>query len=79
MFVASLDPEIVGGKCWHISSNVSNFPHLDYASAIWYPHLMKDKDALENVQKRACRMATRIWDSSYQDLLELVNIPTLEH
>ena len=24
-------------------------------------------------------MATRIWDSSYQDLLELVNLPTLEH
>ena len=44
-------------------------PHLDYASAIWSPHLMKDKDALENVQKLACRMATTIWDSSYQDLL----------
>ena len=54
-------------------------PHLDYASAIWSLHLMKDKDALENVQKLACRMATRIWDSSYQDLLELVNLPTLEH
>ena len=31
------------------------------------------------IQKFACRMATKIWDSSYQDLLELVNLPTLEH
>ena len=54
-------------------------PHLDYASAVWSPHLMKHKIALENVQKFACRMATKIWDSSYQDLLELVNLPTLEH
>ena len=54
-------------------------PHLDYASTVWSPHLMKHKIALENVQKFACRMATKIWDSSYQDLLELVNLPTLEH
>ena len=53
-------------------------PHLDYASAIWYPHVKKDKIALENVQKFACRMATRSWDSSYQDLLDLVDLPSLE-
>ena len=53
-------------------------PHLDYASAIWSPYLSKDKTELENVQKLACRMATRLWDSSYQDLLELVDLPSLE-
>ena len=26
-------------------------PHLDYASAIWSPHVKKDKVALENVPK----------------------------
>ena len=39
----------------------------------------KDKTLLENVQKFALRMATRCYDSSYQDLLELVDLPTLEH
>ena len=53
-------------------------PHLDYASAIWPPYLGKDKIELENVQKLACRMATGLWDSSYQDLLELVDLPILE-
>ncbi len=53
-------------------------PHLDYASAIRSPYLRKDKVALESVQKFVCRMATRSWDSSYQDLLELVDLPTLE-
>ena len=52
--------------------------HLDYASAIWSPHVKKDKIALENVQKFACRMATRSWDSSYQDLLDFVDLPSLE-
>ena len=54
-------------------------PHLDYAASIWSPYLTKDKILLENIQKFACRMATRTWDSSYQDLLELVELPTLEH
>ena len=53
-------------------------PHLDYASAIWSPYLSKDKIELENIQKFACCMATGLWDSSYQDLLELVDLPTLE-
>ena len=53
-------------------------PHLDYASAIWSPYLTKDKIELENIQKFACRMATGLWDTSYQDLLELVDLPTLE-
>ena len=47
--------------------------HLDYASAIWSPYLSK-----ENVQKFACCMATGLWDSSYIDLLELIDLPTLE-
>ena len=54
-------------------------PHLDYAASIWSPYMNKDKTLLENVQKFALCMATRCWDSSYQDLLELVDLPTLEH
>jgi len=54
-------------------------PHLDYAASIWSPHMKKDKTLLENVQKFALRMATRSSDSSYQDLLELVDLLTLNH
>ena len=54
-------------------------PHVDYAASIWSPYMKKDKTLLENVQKFALHMATRCWDSSYQDLLELVDLPTLEH
>ena len=54
-------------------------PHLDYAASIWSPHMKKDITQLENVQKFALRMATRSWDSSYQDLLEVVYLTTLEH
>ena len=55
------------------------WPHLDYASAILSPYLSKDKIELENIQKKiACRMATGLCHSSYQDLLELVDLPTLE-
>ena len=50
----------------------------DYASAIWSPHV-KNKISLENVQIFACRMATRSWDSSYQDLLDFVDLPSLEY
>ena len=51
-------------------------PHLDYALAIWFPYLSKDKMELEHVQKFAWRMATGLWDRSYQDLLELVAWPS---
>ena len=39
-------------------------PHLEYASQVWDPYLSKDKDALEKVQKFACKLATSKWDSS---------------
>ena len=53
-------------------------PHLDYASQIWDPHLAKDKKKLEDVQRFACRLASHQWDASYQDLLQLYELPTLE-
>ena len=34
-------------------------PHLEYAAAVWSPHVKKDKDTLEKIQKFACRMASR--------------------
>ena len=53
-------------------------PHLDYACQIWDPHLVEDKKILEDVQKLACRLTSQQWDSSYQDLLQLYELPSLE-
>ena len=52
-------------------------PHLEYACPVWDPHTMKDKVLLEDVQKFALRMATKQWDSGYQELLDIMNIPSL--
>ena len=40
--------------------------------------LSKDKNILEDVRNFACRLASQQWDSSYQDLLQLHELPSLE-
>ena len=53
-------------------------PHLEYASPVWSPHLAKDTDLIEGVQKFALRIASKQWSKSYYDLLRYFKIPTLE-
>ena len=53
-------------------------PHLEYACQVWDPHLSKDKNALEKVQKFACKLATSKWDSSYNELLSLLYLKPLQ-
>ena len=53
-------------------------PHLKYACQVWDPYLAKNRSALESVQKFALRMCMKQWDSSYNDLLDVLNLPTLE-
>ena len=43
----------------------------------WDPHTMKDKVLLEDVQKFALWMATKQWDSGYQEHLDIMNVPSL--
>ena len=52
-------------------------PHLEYATPVWDPHLQKDIDKLEKVQKFALRMCTKNWMASYDDLLTCCNIHPL--
>ena len=54
-------------------------PHLEYASSIWDPHLVKDIEKLENVQKFAIKMCSKQWDLGYQNLLELSQLPSLQN
>ena len=53
-------------------------PHLEYASIVWNPGLKGQVDALESVQKFALRMCTRMWDSSYDELLANTELPSLK-
>ena len=52
-------------------------PHLEYASQVWDPHLLKGQQTLENIQKFACTVCLKQWDLSYPTLLRTLSIPTL--
>ena len=52
-------------------------PHLEYATAVWDPHLSKDILELESVQCFACRVCTKSWDVPYCDMLSTLNLPPL--
>ena len=53
-------------------------PHVEYAAAVWSPHLKKDIALIEGVQKFALRMVFGAWGASYHHLLFLSNQLTLE-
>ena len=53
-------------------------PHLEYAAAVWSPHLKRDIALIEGVQKFALRMVYGDWGASYDHLLSLSNLCTLE-
>ena len=53
-------------------------PHLDYCSQVWRPHLVKDKDCLEKVQRRATRMIEECRGLNYEERLKLTRLTTLE-
>ena len=52
-------------------------PHLEYASQVWSPWTKKDRDMLENVQKRAVRMVAGL-SGSYEEKLAACGLTTLE-
>ena len=59
--------------------NILVHPHLEYASPLWDPYLVKDIAKLESVQKFALKLCSKQWDMDYQDLIELMQLPTLEN
>ena len=53
-------------------------PHLKYASPVWNPSTRKQVKKIEDVEKFAMKVVTRRWDAGYQELLNMVNIPSIE-
>jgi hypothetical protein len=52
-------------------------PHLEYAGSVWQPHLRRDFDRLEGVQRRATKMLPRMKDLTYSERLQRLNLPSL--
>lgn len=50
-------------------------PHLEYGHAVWYPHLRKHIDLLEQVQRRATRQVPGLAHLSYTDRLRRLGLP----
>ena len=56
-------------------------PILEYACPVWSPYLVKDKLAIEKVQRRASRIALgqKLREMSYGERCTLLNWNTLQH
>jgi len=53
-------------------------PHLEYAQAVWSPRLIKHSDAIESVQRRATRLVGGYRNHSYEERLQVMNLPSLK-
>ena len=52
--------------------------HLEYAQAVWSPHLQKHINAIEGVQRRATRLVRGYRNFSYEDRIRIMGLPTLK-
>ena len=53
-------------------------PHLEYCIQAWRPHLKKDIDKLERVQRRATKLIPELRILSYEDRVQQCKFTTLE-
>ena len=53
-------------------------PRLEFSVQAWAPWCQKDKELLENVQKRAVRMISGLKSEDYEDRLKELGLTSLE-
>ncbi len=54
-------------------------PHLEYAQAVWAPHLKKHVNPIESVQRRATKLVDGFQNLSHQERLIRLDLPTLAY
>ena len=54
-------------------------PHLEYGVLVWYPYKKKEKDCIEDVQRRAIRQIRALKNLTYEERLKRLELPTLMH
>ena len=54
-------------------------PNVEYGNTIWYPHLRRDIESIERIQKRATRQIPQLKDLTYNERLKKLKLPTLAH
>ena len=54
-------------------------PILEYGNVVWSPKLRKHIDLIEGVQRRYTKRIIGAGDLSYEERLELFDLPSLEH
>ena len=73
-------------KCF-VSRNMSTLvkafkvyvrPILEYASTAWSPHLVKDIEQIEAVQRRFTKRLPGLWNTPYADRLKIVGLERLD-
>ncbi|CAH1269255.1 Hypp4131 [Branchiostoma lanceolatum] len=50
-------------------------PHLEYATAIWYPKTKRDRDMVERVQRRATKLVKSLANLPYSERLKELDLP----
>ena len=53
-------------------------PRLEYAAVVWSPHLKKDIDKLERIQRIATKMVPELKELTYEDRLKEMGLTTLQ-
>jgi len=53
-------------------------PMLEYCSAVWSPHLVKDIELIEAVQRRFTKYLPGLYDVSYKERLRIVGLERLD-
>jgi hypothetical protein len=53
-------------------------PCLEYCCSVWNPHMIRDINCIERVQRRFTKRVPGLWDVPYQERLKILNLELLE-